>query len=243
MIPMAEYSAAEVLSRNLWYSPQSLLCRFSLRAYGRHPRGRSRSVIVEVFYEWHKLCLIGQIPASMKNATLRQLKVFESVARHLSFTRAAAEMHLTQSAMSTQVKELEHHAGLPLFEQLGRKVHLTQAGTELLRQAREIVQQFREAEEAMQQLKGIAGGKLNVAVISAGDYFFPRLLAEFMRRHPGVVLTLTVHNRRELLHHLVDNLTDLAIVASPPKDMDTVNEPFAPHPYVIVAPPNHPLAG
>jgi DNA-binding transcriptional LysR family regulator len=178
----------------------------------------------------------------MKNATLRQLKVFESVARHLSFTRAAEELHLTQPAVSTQVKELEGHAGLPLFEQLGRKIHLTQAGAEMLHHSRAIIQQFREAEEAMQQLKGISGGKLNVAVISAGDYFFPRLLAEFARRHAGVILNLTVHNRAELLHRLADNMTDLAIMVRPPEDMDTVNEPFAPHPYVIVAAPEHPLA-
>jgi DNA-binding transcriptional LysR family regulator len=178
----------------------------------------------------------------VKNATLRQLKVFESVARHLSFTRAAEELHLTQPAVSTQVKELERHAGLPLFEQLGRRVYLTQAGDELLHHSRAIIAQFREAEEAMQQLKGIRGGRLNVAVISAGDYFFPSLLAEFARRHAGVILNLTVHNRAELLHQLADNLTDLAIMVRPPEDMDTVNEPFSPHPYVIVARPNHPLA-
>jgi DNA-binding transcriptional LysR family regulator len=178
----------------------------------------------------------------MKNATLRQLKVFECTARHLSFTRAAEELHLTQPAVSTQVKELQGHAGLPLFEQLGRKIHLTHAGLELLHYSRAIIQQFREAEEAMQQLKGIAGGKLNVAVISAGNYFFPRLLAQFSRRHQGVILNLTVHNRAELLHQLAENLTDLAIMGRPPNDMDTVNEPFAPHPYVIVAPPTHPLA-
>jgi DNA-binding transcriptional LysR family regulator len=178
----------------------------------------------------------------MKHATLRQLKVFECVARHLSFTRAAEELHLTQPAVSTQVKELEGHAGVPLFEQLGRKIYLTQAGVEMLHQSRAIIRQFREAEEAMQHLKGISGGTLNIAVISAGDYFFPRLLAEFARRHPGMLLNLTVNNRAELLHQLADNLTDLAIMVRPPTDMDTVNEPFAPHPYVIVAPPDHPLA-
>jgi DNA-binding transcriptional LysR family regulator len=178
----------------------------------------------------------------MKNATLRQLKVFECVARHLSFTRAAEELHLSQPAVSTQVKELEHHAGLALFEQLGRKTYLTHAGAEMLHHSRAIIQQFREAEEAIQQLRGVSGGKLNVAVISAGDYFFPRLLAEFTRRNAGVVLNLTVHNRAELLRQLADNLTDLAIMVRPPMDMDTVNEPFAPHPYVVVAAPDHPLA-
>src|SRR2546422_9538187 len=178
----------------------------------------------------------------MKNATLRQLKVFESVARHLSFTRAAEELHLTQPAVSTQVKELERDGGLPLFEQLGRKSYLTQAGAEMLHHSRPIMQQFREAEEAMQQLKGISGGKRNVAVIIAGDYFFPRLLAEFARRHPGMILNLTVHNRAELLHRLADNLTDLAIMVRPPEDMDTENEPFAPHPPEIVASAGHALS-
>jgi DNA-binding transcriptional LysR family regulator len=112
----------------------------------------------------------------------------------------------------------------------------------MLRHSRAIIEQFREADEAMRRLKGVAGGKLNVAVISAGDYFFPALLAEFARRHSGVVLNLTVHNRAELLHQLADNLTDLAIMVRPPEDMDTVNEPFSPHPYVIVASTSHPLA-
>jgi DNA-binding transcriptional LysR family regulator len=177
----------------------------------------------------------------MKNATLRQLKVFETVARHMSFSRAAEELHLTQPAVSTQVKKLEEHAGLALFEQLGKKIYLTPGGAELLHYSRAIIQQFQEAENAMTQFKGITGGKLNVAVISAGDYFFPRLLVEFARSHQGVTLNLSVHNRADLLNQLTSNLTDLAIMVRPPQDMDTVNEAFAPHPYVIVAPPDHPL--
>src|ERR1700674_2392501 len=178
----------------------------------------------------------------MKNATLRQLKVFETVARRLSFFRAAEELHLSQPAVSTQVKQLEGHAGLPLFEQLGKKIYLTRAGTEMLHYSRAIIQQFREAEEAMARLQGVSGGKLNVAVISAGDYFFPQLLARFAGKHPGVTFNLTVHNREELLGQLGANLTDLAIMVRPPQGMDTVNEAFAPHPYVIVAAPSHPLA-
>jgi DNA-binding transcriptional LysR family regulator len=179
----------------------------------------------------------------MKNATLRQLKVFETVARHLSFSRAAEELYLTQPAVSTQVKQLEEHAGLPLFEQLGKRIYLTPAGSEMLHYARSISEQFREMDEAMARLQGVAGGQLNVAVISAGDYFFPRLLAEFTRRNAGVKLNLAVHNREQLLHQLANNLTDLAIMVRPPQDLDTLNEAFAPHPYVIVAPPGHPLVG
>lgn len=177
----------------------------------------------------------------MRNATLRQLKVFETVARHLSYSRAAEELHLTQPAVSIQIKTLEGHAGLALFEQLGKKVYLTPGGAELLHYSRAIIQLFQEAEEAITQFKGISGGKLNVAVISAGDYFFPRLLVEFVSRHSGVKLNFTVHNREELLGQLANNLTDLAIMVRPPQGMDTVSESFAPHPYVIVAAPDHPL--
>jgi DNA-binding transcriptional LysR family regulator len=177
----------------------------------------------------------------MKNATLRQLKVFEAVARNLSFSRAAEELHLTQPAVSTQVRKLEEHAGLPLFEQLGKKIHLTPAGSQMLQSSRAIIQQFQEVEEAMTQFKGVSGGKLNVTVISAGDYFFPRLLVEFARRHSGVTLNFGVCNREELLGQMAANLTDLAIMVRPPVDADTTAEPFAPHPYVIVAAPDHPL--
>lgn len=179
----------------------------------------------------------------MKHATLRQLKVFEAVARHRSFSRAAEELHLTQPAVSTQVRKLEEHAGLPLFEQLGKKIHLTPAGAQMLQCSREIIQKFQEAEEAMAQFKGVSGGRLNVSVISAGDYFFPRLLVDFAQRHAGVSLNFGVCNREELLAQLHENVTDLAVMVRPPEDADTLAEPFAPHPYVIVAAPGHPLAG
>ena len=177
----------------------------------------------------------------MRHATLRQLKVFEAVARHLSFSRAAEDLHLTQPAVSTQVGKLEEHAGSTLFEQFGKKIYLTPAGAELLQHSRAIIQQFELAEAAMGQLRGVSGGRLNVGVISAGDYFFPRLLVEFIGRHEGVTLNFTVHNREELLARIADNLTDLAVMVRPPTELDTLNQPFAPHPYVIVAPPSHPL--
>lgn len=180
----------------------------------------------------------------MRNATLRQLKVFESVARHLSFSRAAEELHLTQPAVSTQVRKLQEHAGLPLFEQLGKKIHLTPAGAQMLASSREIIQKFQEAEEALAAFKGVSGGRLNVSVISAGDYFFPSLLVAFAQRHEGVALNFGVCNREELLAQLAENVTDLAIMARPPDahESDTVAEAFAPHPYVIVAARTHPLA-
>jgi LysR family transcriptional regulator, low CO2-responsive transcriptional regulator len=179
----------------------------------------------------------------MRNATLRQLKVFESVARHLSFSRAAEELHLTQPAVSTQVRKLQEHAGLPLFEQLGKKIHLTPGGAQLLASSREIIQKFEEAEDALGGFKGVEGGRLNVSVISAGDYFFPFLLVEFARRHAGIALNFGVCNREELLGQMAQNATDLAIMVRPPAGTDMVAEAFAPHPYVVVARADHPLAG
>jgi len=178
----------------------------------------------------------------MKNVTLRQLRVFATAAHHMNFSRAAAALHLSQPAVSSQIKELATLVGLPLFERIGRRTYLTPAGTEMRECAQAVAQRLKEAEDAIAQLKGVTGGRLDVAVISAGDYFFPRLLAAFGAIHPGVVFNLTVHNREGLLRHLADNLTDLAVMVRPPDDMDIVALPFAPHPYVIVAPPDHPLA-
>jgi DNA-binding transcriptional LysR family regulator len=144
--------------------------------------------------------------------------------------------------VSTQVGKLEEHAGNALFEQFGKKIYLTPAGTELLEISRSIIAQFEAAEHAMTQFRGISGGRLNVSVISAGDYFFPHLLVEFLRRHRDVSLNFTVHNREELLEHIAQNQTDLAVMVRPPTHLDTVNQAFAPHPYVIAAAPGHALA-
>jgi len=177
----------------------------------------------------------------MKHVTLRQLKVFESVARHLSFSRAAEELHLTQPAVSMQVKQLEEQAGLPLTEMIGKKVFLTQAGEEVARHARLIAQQLREASEAIDALKGVRGGTLSIGVISTAKYFAPRLLAEFRRRQPGIELRLGVYNRETVLRKLAENEIDLAIMGQPPNDFPTVSEAFADHPLVIIAAPDHPL--
>ena len=178
----------------------------------------------------------------MKNATLRQLRAFECVARHLSYSRAATELHLTQPAVSTAVSQLESHAGAVMFEHVGHRIFLTAAGQVVLASARAIMQRVREAEEALAAL-GSGGGRLNVAVISAGNYFFPGLLAEFKRRHPNVSISLSVSNRDDVLHGLAENIIDMAIMGRPPKSADLACEPCAPHPYVMVAPPGHHLVG
>ncbi|MDE2422833.1 MAG: LysR family transcriptional regulator [Betaproteobacteria bacterium] len=178
----------------------------------------------------------------MRHATLRQLKVFETVARRLSFSRAAEELHLSQPAVSTQIRQLENHVGIRLFEQLGKKVYLTQAGETMLKHCRLIINQFREAEEAMDIFKGVSSGTLNVGVNSAADYFFPHVLSEFKNQIHDAKIQLTVANRTNLIEKLSSNEIDLVVMCRPPTEIEVVSEQFAPHPYVIVARPDHPLA-
>lgn len=179
----------------------------------------------------------------MKNATLRQLRVFESAARHLSLTRAAEELHLTAPAVSIQVKQLEGHAGAALFERAGRRLRLTQEGAEVLLHARGILGHIRGAEEAIAELGSLERGLLDVAVINAGDHFFPWIVAAFRRLHPGIRVRLTVQNRDELLARLAALDTDLAVISQPPDEPGHAATAFAPHPHVIAAAPGHPLAG
>ena len=178
----------------------------------------------------------------MKNATLRQLRVFESAARHLSLTRAAEELHLTPPAVSIQIRQLESHAGAELFERVGRKLRLTQAGEEVLARSREILGHIRAAEENLAGLGSLEQGLLDVGVINAGDYFFPWMLAAFRKHHPRIRVRLTVGNREDLLARLAGHEIDLAVMSHAPTQPTYNAEAFAPHPHVIVGPPSHPLA-
>lgn len=175
--------------------------------------------------------------------TLRQLKVFESVARHLNYTRAAEELHLTQPAVSTQVKLLEESLGVALLEQLGKRVHLTDAGQEVLTYTRGITQQLDELEDVLNRIKGLSGGRLRISVATTANYFIPTLLGSFSRRYPDVTVTLDVTNRETLLRQLNENTVDLVIMGQPPAGADVEATAFMDNPLVVVAPPGHPLAG
>lgn len=178
----------------------------------------------------------------MLHLTFRQLQIFDAVARHLSYSRAAEELHLTQPAVSMQMRELQDNIGLSLLEQIGKKIFLTQAGEELQRRGHDILLRLDETRTALETLQGIDHGRLNIAAVSTAKYFAPKLLALFCRRFEGVKLNLTVSNREVVLNHLAENTIDLAIMGQPPEGFDGEKEAFAYHPLSIIAPPDHPLA-
>lgn len=175
------------------------------------------------------------------HVTLRQLQVFEAVARHLNFTRAAEELHLSQPAVSMQVRQFEDAVGLPLFEQLGKRIYLTDAGREMFGYSRSIARLLTEADEVMEQLKGVRRGHLTVSVASTANYFATRLLAAFVQRNPSITFSLDVTNRETLLRQLENNERDVVIMGRPPQGLDLAADPFMENPLVIVAPPGHPL--
>jgi DNA-binding transcriptional LysR family regulator len=174
--------------------------------------------------------------------TLRQLQVFESVARNLSHSRAAAELFLSQPAVSMQIKQAENAIGLPLFDQVGKKLYLTEAGRELLHYARSMLQLMQEMESVFSEMKGLEHGQLNISVVSTANYFMPQLLAKFIQLHPKINVSLSVANRDAVIKQLSDNVADLAIMGQPPEGADMVSQPFMQNPLVVIAAPDHPLA-
>jgi len=178
----------------------------------------------------------------MRNATIRQLQIFSVAASHLSFARAAENLHLTHAAISLQIKQLEEVSGTLLFERIGKRVFLTEAGEILLDHTRQILQSLKEADAALLALKGLKGGRIAVAVASPAEYFAPGLLAEFRRTQADVRIRLLIDNRDTVSRLLAGNEVDVAIMGRPPAELDAVAVSFAPHPLVIVASADHPLA-
>ncbi len=179
----------------------------------------------------------------MLHLTLRQLQVFAMVAQQSSFSRAARELHLSQPAVSMQVRLLEDSVGLPLFEQLGKKIFLTDAGREMYTCSQSIQEQLRTTTALLEQMKGLKQGDLKIAVASTANYVATQLLANFCQQHPQVIVHLNVCNRAELLDLLEHNQIDLAVMGFPPQGHDLDATSFMENPLVIIAPPTHALAG
>ncbi|WP_263768864.1 LysR family transcriptional regulator [Propionivibrio soli] len=178
----------------------------------------------------------------MRNATIRQLQIFSVAALHLSFARAAEQLHLTHAAISLQIKQLEEVSGAALFDRIGKRLYLTEAGHILLDHARQILQSLKDADDSLMALKGLKGGRISVAVTSTAEYFAPGLLAEFRKVQPDVNVRLLVDNRDAVSRLLLANEADMAIMGRPPADMEAEHVGFAPHPLVMVAAAGHPLS-
>jgi len=174
--------------------------------------------------------------------TLRQLEVFEAVARLGSYTRASETLHLSQPAVSMQIKQFEDNVGLPLFEQLGKKIHLTAAGREMYRYCQSINQLLDEADTVIEELKGVQSGKLAISVATTASHFTTRLLAAFAEQYEGVTISLDITNRESLKNQLEHNEPDLVIMGQPPEGVEVESTIFMENPLVLIAAPSHPLA-
>ncbi|ETD83372.1 LysR family transcriptional regulator [Rhodobacter capsulatus] len=175
--------------------------------------------------------------------TLRQLQVFAAVARHKSYTRAAEELHLTQPAVFTQVKQLEDALGAVLLDRIGKRLFLTEAGQAVLATARETLEGIERLEMQLADLQGLRRGRLRLAIVSTAQYFLPRLLGAFCTENPGIEVALTVTNRQTVIARLAANEDDLCILGQPPEGLDVVARPIARNAILVLAPPGHPLVG
>jgi len=180
---------------------------------------------------------------NLRHATLHQLRIFLAVARHSSFARAAAELHLSPPTLSLQVKQLSETVGQPLFEQLGKKIYLTAAGQTLAEACQDIESRMERLSQDLSALQGVERGSLRLAILTTVKYTVPKLLGGFCAAHPGIDVAMLVGNREMLLQRLANNQDDLYIMGQAPEQMDVVSEPFADNPLVLVAPPGHPLVG
>lgn len=174
-----------------------------------------------------------------RRITFRQLETFAEVARQQSFTRAAEALHLTQPAVSIQIRQIAETIGLPLFEQNGREIALTAAGEELLTTVHDLDDAWNRFESAIDDLKGFKRGKLRVGLVTTAKHFLPRMLGDFYRRYPDIDIQLEIANRQGIVERLLGNQDDLYVMSYPPTNLDIVSQPFLDNEYVVLAPEAH----
>lgn len=179
----------------------------------------------------------------MIRATLQQLRLFEAVASHGSFTRAAEAVHLTQPAISIQIKRLEEGLGVSLFEQMGKKIYLTAAGKALYATCQDLFGRLAAFEGELDELRGEVAGPLNLAAVTTAKYFLPHYLGAFLRRYPKVLPQLKASNRARIIERMSANEDDIYIMATLPDSIDIEVHPFLKDELVFFSHPDHPLAG
>ena len=175
------------------------------------------------------------------NMTFRQLRLFQALSETGSVSAAARAMHITQPTASMQLKEATQAIGLPLYEVIGKKIHLTEVGQQLASTARAMTGEWEAFEQRVDEYKGLSRGKLRVAVVSTAKYFMPRVIGSFCQKYPSIDVSLEILNRDGVVQRLKNNLDDLYIMSMPPTDMDLYDELLMPNPIVVIAPAKHEL--
>ena len=176
------------------------------------------------------------------NITFRQLRLLLALAETGSVSAAARMVHVTQPTASMGLKEITDAVGVPLYEVISRKVHLTQMGNELVKTARAIADEWDAFEQQVHGIKGLTRGKLKVAIVSTAKYFIPRILGSFCTKYPEIDISLEVLNRDGVVKRLEENLDDLYIMSQPPFSIEIDDEIFMPNPLMLIAPKSHPFA-
>lgn len=178
----------------------------------------------------------------MRRYTLRQLDTFLEVARELSISRTAENLHVTQPAVSMQMRQLEEAAGMPLYEQTGRKIRLTDAGQDFQQYAMGAVAQLKQLEDAMAERRGLKKGRVELAIVSTVKYFVPMLLVRFRKKFPDIEVVLQIHNRESIVNLLTRNEIDLVIMGHTPDTIECISTAFATNPMGVISAPEHPLS-
>jgi DNA-binding transcriptional LysR family regulator len=175
------------------------------------------------------------------NVTFRQLRLFLALAESGSVSAAARAMHVTQPTASMQLKEITQSVGLPLYEVIGKKIHLTEVGRELASTARAMTLSWEAFEQNVDAIQGLSRGKLRIAVVSTAKYFMPHLIGSFCKKHPSIEVSLEILNRDGVVQRLRERRDDLYIMSMPPPDWDLEDEVLMPNPIVVIAPTGHHL--
>ena len=179
----------------------------------------------------------------MRNTTFKQFRGLEALARIGTVSGAAKELNLTPPAVTTQVRQLEEAAGLPLIERIGDRFVPTEAGRQVLAAGARIESALSDCDDVLRALKGLTGGKASLAVVSTAKYFAPHALGAFGKVHPTIELKLLVSNRDDLFTVLRNDAVDIAVMGRPPEDIEVERWVIGDHPHIIIAAPDHPLVG
>ncbi|MEI6712134.1 MAG: LysR family transcriptional regulator [Verrucomicrobiota bacterium] len=176
------------------------------------------------------------------HVTFRQLSLFVALAQHRSVSSVARAFHVTQPTVSMQLRDLSETVGMPLYEMIGKQIHLTAAGEALAKTAQTMISEWSDYQDWISSMKGLSKGRLRVAMVSTAKYFVPRLLGTFCQKYPDIEIALEIQNRDGVVRRLRENLDDLYVMSTPPKDVETEQRRFLSNPLVIVAPLTHPLS-